>query len=56
MSAKLHCLTGEGKLGRLVRIIRNFEKPRAWKTGILYCTPIRRKKKRFMNCDPLLAL
>ena len=37
MSAKLQCLTGEGKLGRLARIIGNFEKPRVWKTGILYC-------------------
>ena len=44
MSAKLQCLTGEGKLG-LVRITGNFEKPRVWKTGILLYTPIRRKKK-----------
>ena len=45
MSAKLLCLTGEGKLG-LVRIIGNFEKPRVWKTGILYCIPLFVEKKK----------
>ena len=46
MSVKLLCLTGEGKLGS-VRIIGNFEKPRVWKTGILYCIRlfVDRKKK-----------
>ena len=55
MNAKLQCLTGEGEVG-LVRIIGNFEKPRVWKTGILYRIRLFVGKKWFMNCHPLLAL
>lgn len=57
MRAKLQCLTGEGKLGRLARIIGNFRKTKGLENwySILY-TPILREKKWFMNCDPLLAL
>lgn len=55
MSAKLQCLTGEGKLG-LVRKIGNFEKPRVWKTGILYCIRLFVEKKKVYELRSTFSL